>query len=296
MTGAIAGRNAASRIAVVGSVNLDLVAHVKALPEPGETVTGARLSRHPGGKGANQALAARRLGAHVNLFAQVGDDSEAKEALALLEKGGVDLANCRPRTGMPTGLAMIVVAEDGENQITVAPGANAAYRPDRLPLEDFDAVLCQLEVPDDALSAAAASAGGLFCINLAPYRPIPAACLARADLLVLNEGEARLARDDLAPFRGRMAVTFGADGARLYEKGQELAAARPPAIDAADATGAGDAFTAALVVGLLEEASPQEALAFACAAGAAAAMREGTQPALPVRGDIERLLKTERER
>lgn len=278
------------RIAVVGSVNLDLVARVQALPRPGETVTGARLSRHPGGKGANQALAARRLGAEVSLFAQVGADEDAERALALLATEGVDLANCRRAPDFQTGLAMIVVAEDGENQITVAPGANAVYRPDRLALDDFDAVICQLEIPDAALSAAANGTRGLFCINLAPYRSIPGECLARADLLVLNEGEARLAGDTLAACRGRVAVTLGAAGARLCDGRSEITHARPPAVEAVDTTGAGDAFTAALVLELIRGSPPQEALDFACAAGAATASGQGAQPALPTRETVRRLL------
>jgi len=284
-------RDRVPKIAVVGSVNLDLVARVQKLPRPGETVTGARLSRHPGGKGANQVLAARRLGAQVSLFAQVGEDEDAERALALLRAKGVDLDNCRPIAGLPTGIAMIVVAQDGENQITVAPGANAAFCPDRLDLEDFDAVICQLEIPDAALLAAATAARGLFCINLAPFRTIPTPCLARADLLVMNEGEARLAEESLAGYRGRKAITLGAAGARLMEGDRTLASACPPSVAAVDATGAGDAFTAALVVELLGGRDPGAALQFACATGAAAASREGAQPSLPLREHVEQLLK-----
>lgn len=284
-------RDRVPRIAVVGSVNLDLVARVQKLPRPGETVTGAQLSRHPGGKGANQALAARRLGAEVSLFAQVGEDEDAERALALLRAESVNLDHCRPVAGLPTGIAMIVVAQDGENQITVAPGANAAIRPDRLDLGDFDAVICQLEIADAALLAAATAVRGLFCINLAPFRVIPAPCLARADLLVMNEGEARLAEESLGEYRGRKAITLGAAGARLMEGERTLTSACPPSVAAVDATGAGDAFTAALVVELLAGRDPGAALRFACATGAAAASRDGAQPALPGRGEVESLLQ-----
>src|ERR1700712_5770373 len=119
-------------ITVVGSINLDFVASAPRLPRAGETVTGATLARHPGGKGANQALAARRLGAWVRLLAQVGDDPLADEALALLRAEGVDLSGCAVDPAAPTGVALIAVGPDGENQIVVAPGANAGFTPDRL--------------------------------------------------------------------------------------------------------------------------------------------------------------------
>jgi ribokinase len=119
-------------ITVVGSVNLDLVASVATLPAPGETVTGATLARHPGGKGANQALAARRLGAEVRLVARVGADAMAEEALALLRADGVDLTGCTSDETAPTGVALIAVAADGENQIVVASGANGAFLPAHL--------------------------------------------------------------------------------------------------------------------------------------------------------------------
>jgi ribokinase len=132
-------------VAVVGSVNLDLVASVQRLPVPGETVTGAELSRFPGGKGANQALAARRLGAEVSLVACVGDDAEADEALALLKDGGVDLGFCARVPGVTTGTALIAVAPGGENHIVVAPGANRLLAPESLRLPKADALVCQLE-------------------------------------------------------------------------------------------------------------------------------------------------------
>ena len=147
-----------TRIAVLGSVNLDLVANVEQLPEAGETITGATLSRFPGGKGANQALAARRLGADVCLVARVGDDIEAGEALALLEEAGVDLGAVSVSDELPTGLAMIAVAASGENQIIVAPGANRAVEFERLP--EADALICQLEVPARSV-AIEGDAGGV---------------------------------------------------------------------------------------------------------------------------------------
>ncbi len=277
-------------IAVVGSVNLDLVASASRLPEPGETVTGATLAKHPGGKGANQALAARRLGAEVALFAAVGRDPEADAALALLKAGGVDLSACERREDAPTGIALITVAEDGENQIVVAPGANALYSPHVLELDDFDAVLCQLEIPTETIARAAAACRGLFCLNLAPARSCPASILERVDLLVMNESEARFAAATLGEHHALAAITFGAGGAELRRGGEVVARTSPPSVSAVDTTGAGDAFTAALVVALVEGMTGEAALDFACAAGAAAVTIAGAQPSLPHRAAVEQLL------
>ena len=276
-------------ITVVGSVNLDLVARAERLPAPGETVTGATLARHPGGKGANQALAAQRLGAQVRLVARVGGDAMADEALALLREGGVDLRTCSVDPAAPTGVALIAVSEDGENQIVVAPGANAALLPEHLGSPDAGAWICQLEVPIRTVAQAVAEAGGFVCLNLAPAAEIPSAVLHRADLIVVNETEARFygARLDAAP--GLVAVTYGAAGASLRRRGEMLASAAPPRVEAADTTGAGDAFVAALTVALLEGQEPERALSFACAAGALAATRPGAQPSLPRRAEVDAL-------
>lgn len=274
------------RIAVVGSVNLDIVAAAPKLPAPGETVTGARLARYPGGKGANQALAARRLGADVSLFAGVGADAAAEEALSLLRAEGVDLSNCIVSRDSPTGVALIAVAPGGENQIVVAPGANMDFAPDSFDLSRFDAVICQLEVSTKTVERAARAAR-FFALNAAPARPLPAELIARASLLIVNQTEAAFYGDAVNACEGILAVTAGAEGAALFRKGTEIARAIPPSINAVDATGAGDAFVAALTVALIESRTPDDALRFAVAAGACAAMRAGAQPALPTRADIE---------
>lgn len=279
-----------SSIAVVGSVNLDIVASVARLPVPGETVTGAELHRYPGGKGANQALAARRLGADVTLIACVGDDAVADEALALLGEGGVDLEYCRRITDAPTGTALIAVAPDGENHIVVAPGANRLLDADALRLPDADALICQLEVPADTIARAAAEFDGFVCVNLAPAMHVDVSVLQRADLVIVNETEAMWYGDSLGACPGMIATTFGAAGAVLQQRGEDIARAKPPRVDAVDTTAAGDAFTAALTVALVEGQSPAAALAFACAAGAATATRMGAQPSLPVRNDVLALM------
>jgi ribokinase len=249
-----------TELTVVGSVNLDLVARVERLPRPGETVTASGLARLPGGKGANQAVAAARLGAEVTFVGAVGDDAFAAEALANLVALGVQLELERVAT---TGLALIAVDDAGENEIVIVPGSNALVTP----REVEGAVLCQLEVPDAVVLAAARKAS-FFALNAAPARPLD----VEPDLVVVNQ----LEREVFA--RGKLvAVTLGASGAVLYENGSEVARAAAPPVDVVDTTGAGDAFTATLVVSLLEGRAWQEALERACAAGAEATTRLGAQ-------------------
>lgn len=281
-----------SAITVIGSVNLDFVATAVSLPAPGETVTGATLARHPGGKGANQALAARRLGADVVLVARVGADSMADEALALLEAEGVDLSRCTIDSAAATGVALIAVAQGGENQIIVAPGANAAFTPGHLTGPAQGALICQLELPLDTVAAAVAQASGFVCLNLAPAAPLPTETLARADLVVVNETEAAFYGEALHRLPGLVAVTWGAKGAGLFQGGRQLAMAAPPPVDAVDTTGAGDAFVAALTLALIEGQQHEAALAFACATGALAATRPGAQPSLPTRAEVEARLES----
>jgi len=279
-------------IVVVGSVNLDLSATVARLPEPGETITGASLSRFPGGKGANQALAARRLGANVQLVGCVGDDAAADEALALLREDGVDLSHLQVLPDNPTGIALICVAPSGENQIVVAPGANAAMEPGALVHGSADALICQLEIPADVIAGAANQFKGFFCANLAPAKEIDATVLQRADLVIVNETEAAWYGETLSACSGLVATTYGSRGASIRKGGALIAEAEPPAVTAVDTVGAGDAFTAALTVALVEGQEPPEALRFACAAGAAAAMRAGAQPSLPTRAEVDALLSS----
>jgi ribokinase len=260
-------------LTVVGSINLDLVARVERLPRPGETIAASTFDRVPGGKGANQAVAAARLGARVRLIGAVGEDSLADEALDGLLAAGVDLELTRVGS---TGLALILVAADGENQIVVVPGANAAVRA----ASPAGAVLCQLEVPDEVVRAAAQQAA-FFALNAAPARPLDVV----PDLLIVNRLEHELVS------RGKLvAVTFGAEGAALYEDGVEVARAASPRVVAVDGTAAGDAFAACLVVSLLEGRSRDEALRRACAAGALAASRPGAQPSLPTAVELAEIL------
>ena len=263
-------------ITVVGSVNLDLVARVERLPRAGETVTDAEFARVKGGKGANQAVACARLGADVTLVCSVGTDVFADEALPQEER----LTLAASRVEAPTGVALILVDAEGENQIAVAPGANAELKEVQLP--PTDAVLAQLEIPDAAVHAAWEQATGLFCLNAAPARPID----VDADLTVVNRYELEvLRRRD-----GLVAVTLGAEGAVLQDDGEEIARAEPPRVDAVDSTAAGDAFTACLLVSWLEGLDPETALRRACAAGALAASRFGAQPSLPTAAEVDGIL------
>jgi len=273
-------------ITVIGSVNLDVVAKAARLPAPGETVTGAELHRYPGGKGANQALAAKRLGADVTLIARVGDDAAGDEALVLLREGGVDLSLCIALPGVPTGTALIAVAPSGENQIVVAPGANRHLAPEDLDMPETDALICQLEVPVDTVAKAASAFDGFLSVNLAPAARIDVSVLQRANLIVVNETESAWYGESLRACNGMLATTRGAGRATLEQDGEVIAEARPPVVESIDATGAGDTFTAALTVALVEGQPPQDALEFACAAGAVATTRMGAQPSLPMRDQV----------
>jgi ribokinase len=262
----------------VGSANVDLVARCARLPRPGETVTDAELERLPGGKGANQAVAAARLGARTRFVGRIG-----REELVLrsLEREGIDTSGVVRDEG-EGGVALILVEEGGENVIVVAPGANRRLRAEEVEVGEADAVICQLEIPLPAVTAAAVQAP-FFCLNAAPARgPVE----IEADLVVVNRYEYEL----LGPRRGLVALTLGPEGAVLLEDGREVARAVPPRVRTVDGTAAGDAFCAALVVSLLEGRERGEALRRACAAGALAASRRGAQPSLPTAAEVDRML------
>ena len=268
-------------LTVVGSINLDLVARCARLPQPGETVTDATFERFPGGKGANQAVAAARLGASVRMIGALGDDPFAEEALEGIRAAGVE--HDLGRSQEATGVALIYVDERGETEIVVAPGANSAV----VSPGQSENLLCQLEIPVETVAAAARSTTGFFALNAAPSKPVPVEVLGRADLVVVNRYEF-----DALPEAPRLtALTLGAEGAVLLEHGAEVARAAPPRVDAVDGTAAGDAFTACMMVSLLGGRNREEALRRSCAAGALAASRLGAQASLPTAAEIDDILR-----
>jgi ribokinase len=276
------------RVAVVGSINLDLVARVRHLPRPGETVADAQLSKVPGGKGANQAVAAARHGAEVRFVGAVGDDDFGTLAVEGLREARVDLSATQV-VPAATGIALILVDDEGENQIVVVPGANHALDPDRIEVGATDALVCQLEITDAAIRKALSQTHAFFCLNAAPAREVSPDLLERADLIVANSFE--LDALGSSPLGALFALTLGEEGALLIDDGEEVARARPPKVEAVDGTAAGDAFTACLVVSLLEGRDHEEALRRACAAGALAAARPGAQPSLPTAAEVDEILR-----
>jgi ribokinase len=293
---------------VVGSINQDFVLRVERRPEPGETVTDAELSLFPGGKGANQAIAAARLGAEVMMLGRVGEDTFGQDLVKNLRDNGVDTSCIEALPDAPTGSAFITVTPDGENAIVVSPGANRRFGPKEVETASEDlrqawVLVAQLEVDVDAVETAAriaADNGGRFLLNLAPPREVSDTLLRLSDPLVVNEHEARFLlgedeRDPKESARGLLelgpssvVLTSGAAGAILATG--ELTRHFPALeVEVVDTTGAGDAFVGALATRLAEGAPLEEAVPYAVLAGAVAVTREGAQGSLPTSEDIEKL-------
>lgn len=264
-------------LTVVGSINLDLVARVERAPGPGETVADGVLTREPGGKGANQAIAAARLGATVRMIGAVGGDAEGRAMIASLAEAGVDVTDIQI-TDAASGTALIVVDRTGENSIVVCPGANARIDPSAIELPPHGALLAQLEVSVDIVERAASLTDGFFALNASPARDLPEELFERVDLFIVNESEyERMPR--LAAAR-LVALTLGADGAVLLREGVETARAPGLPTQVRNTVGAGDAFAAALTLGFVAGEDPATALRRACAVGAAAVADERSQPLL----------------
>jgi len=264
-------------LTIVGSINVDLTARADRLPQAGETVGGGRLVREAGGKGANQAAAAARLGATVRMIGAVGTDADGAWMRSELDAAGVDTTGIRV-SEEPTGVALIVVDREGENQIAVCEGANGDIDLDGVVFAPDEAVLAQLEISIDLVAELAERVPGYLAVNAAPARELPDVVLERADLIIVNETEYAL----IPALREakRVAVTYGADGARLFESGVEVAAAPAVRTTVENTVGAGDAFCAALTIGLASGVAPADALAAACAVGAAAVADPRSQPLL----------------
>jgi len=277
----------AIKICALGSVNLDMIIQTKTLPRAGETIAQGAFQSLPGGKGANVALAAQRLGAKVELRAAVGEDDYADQALAFLKEGGVDLGELVKIKDSHTGLAFINVAEDGENQIAVASGANDKFTPAHLSSITADGIITQFEIPLETIEAAIKGFDGFVAINASPVVEGLEKLLPHASLIIVNEGEYTAYVSALKAYDGLLAITLGAKGAKLMRGRETLAEAQPPKVEVVDTTGAGDSFAAGLTVALMEGQSPQDALQFACNVGALTATKLGTQAATPSRAEVE---------
>ncbi len=268
------------RVAVVGSLNVDLVTTVQRHPVPGETVRGQGLERRPGGKGANQALGAARAGAATTLVGRVGDDAAGSAYLLGLRREEVDVGRVRRTRGTPTGHALIVVDRSGENTIVIAAGANGSVSEQDVvdaadAVREADVLLLQLEVPLPAVEAAARLArahGTRVLLNPSPVTALGPELLDHVDLVVANEVETR----SLGDWDGPLVTTLGGRGARWRAPGVDLHrdAVR---VDVVDSTGAGDAFAGALAAALADRHDEAAALERAVAAGARAATHPGAQ-------------------
>ena len=299
-----------TEIAIVGSANLDVVVPVERHPEVGETVLGGDHSLVPGGKGANQAVAAARLGASVALVGRTGVDDAGERLRASIGGAGVDMTHLAEDESAPSGLALITVGPDGDNTIVVSPGANARVCADDIAaaaelLASAPVLLMQLEVPAAAVTAAADAARGVVLLDPAPApESIPDELLAGIDVLIPNESElASLAGvdqipdrpDDIAACARRLSVetvvvTLGARGALVVDETGSSHVPAPP-VTAVDTTGAGDAFRAALAVGFVRGLDLGAAVDRAVRVGAAATLRPGAQPSMPTERDVDELVK-----
>ena len=286
--------SATARVIVVGSINVDLVVTLERLPAPGETVSGGRFSRHGGGKGANQATAAARLGAAVTMVGAVGDDDLGDEALALLRNEGIDVERVARLAGVATGVALIAVDADGENQIAVASGANLELDPALPELGESDVMLLNHEISEAARLAAARAARGPVVLNPAPARPIPDELAALGPILTPNAGEARELTGEEEPEAAARAlrertgapvlITLGADGALLVV--DEVAHIPAPRVQVVDTTGAGDTLNGALAAELAAGRDLREAAAFAVRVAALSTRVAGAREGMPRRDEV----------
>ena len=304
-------RNSAARIIVAGSANMDLVVHAERLPKRGETLLGGAFATFAGGKGANQAVAAARLGASVAMLGCIGGDEFGAQLRNGLQHEQIDTAHLHTADAMSSGIAVITVAADGANTIVVSPGANAALTPDHVDAAAADIaaagmLICQLEVPLDTVRhaiAVAAKLGTPVLLNPAPAQPLPDKLYEQISLLVLNETEAAMlahmsvdspasAREAAMRLRAKgvetVIVTLGAQGVWYSTSGEEghLPA---PRVDAIDTTAAGDTFVGGFAAERVRGASIRDAIDFGQRAAALSVTRQGAQASIPTHADVRAL-------
>lgn len=300
-------------IVVVGSLNMDLVVRVPRMPEPGETILGSDFQTVPGGKGANQAVAAARMGASVTMMGCVGDDSFGKTLVSNLETEGIDTSNIKVIPQAASGIAMITLDEGGQNSIVVASGANMLLTPEDVrsawdSLKNVDVVVMPLEVPLACIHEAtnlAKESGAQVVLNPAPAQPLPEELLRNVDVLVPNETETgllsgmdvdtmqqaeRAAQHLMREGVGAVVLTLGSRGALLVDAHAQSKILEAHSVNVVDTTAAGDAFVATLSVGISEGVGLERAAKMASAAGALAVTRMGAQPSMPTREDVFELL------
>jgi len=297
-------------ILVVGSLNADLVVQVPRFPQPGETISGSDLQIIPGGKGANQAVAAARQGSSVSMLGRVGNDSFGPELIHNLKQNNVETSHVQIDSESATGTAIIAVDANGQNNIVLSPGGNGQVRPTdvaNVSFSDYKLLLLQLEIPIEAVTSAAQRAresGLRVLLNPAPARSLPEELISLSDFILPNETELSLltnqsvhdtssaekaARTLLAGGAQNVIVTLGANGALIVN---QAITKHIPSFDVqvVDTTAAGDAFIGGFASALLSNKSLEEAVRYGCACGALATTKFGAQPSLPTREDVERFI------
>jgi len=297
-------------ILVVGSLNADLVVQVPRFPQPGETISGSDLQIIPGGKGANQAVAAARQGSSVSMLGRVGNDSFGPELIHNLKQNNVETSYVQIDPGSATGTAIIAVDATGQNNIVLSPGGNGQVRPTdvaNVSFSDYKLLLLQLEIPLEAVTSAAQRAresGLRVLLNPAPARSLPEELISLSDFILPNESELSLltnqpvhdissaekaAKTLLAGGAQNVIVTLGANGALIVNKDIKK---HIPSFDVhvVDTTAAGDAFIGGFASALLSNKSLEEAVRYGCACGALATTKFGAQPSLPTREEVDRFI------
>lgn len=274
------------RIAVVGSINADLVVQMPKLPSRGETVSSAEPAWFPGGKGANQAVAAARMGGNVSMFGAIGADEPGQMCLSALKLSGVNVDAVK-KVSSPTSTALVMVEHSGENQIVVADGANQYASFDAAQISSADAVIVQFEIPESVIVEVGKAAKGIFCVNAAPVRELSEELASLIDVLIVNEHEfAQLGE----PKSGLVIVTAGAKEVVAYQNGEVVAKSQPPKVEALDTVGAGDTFVGAFVVAYASGKTIPDSLDLACAASALSTLKLGAQSGMPTAREVEEFL------